>query len=258
MTEQSIVILSEDPLLLGAVQRAAAKVGSECVVADTPAAFVAAMDRTFPVWSLVDLATTGDWITAIEQCKLRPHSKQIPIHAVGGERDIRQREAAQRAGVDQLWTHAQLLVALDQVVAHHVQPPVNYPAGWDAPLSERARKGLEEFNRGDYFAQHEELEAAWIAETAPIREMYQGILQIGLAFYQIEHNNWQGAVKMFRRGLPKLRRLPAKCQGIDIAELRASAEAIHDEITALGPERLQEFDQRRFPRIRFADQAGEQ
>ena len=106
-----------------------------------------------------------------------------------------------------------------------------------------------EFNRGEYFEQHELLEATWLAESRPVREMYQGILQVGVAFLQIERNNWPGALKLLRRGLPRLRTLPPICQGIDIAAFRAAAEAIHAEITALGPERLGEFDQTYFPKI---------
>ena len=144
---------------------------------------------------------------------------------------------------------------LPQVVAHHLHPPVAYPEGWDAPLSDLARCGIEEFNHGEYFEQHELLEQAWLTEPRPIREMYQGILQVGVAFLQIQRNNWAGAVKMFRRGLPRLRTLPPICQGVDIAAFRASAEAIHWEVTDLGAARLGEFDQARFPHIVIQTQA---
>ena len=79
--------------------------------------------------------------------------------------------------------------------------------------------------------------------------MYQGILQVGVAFLLIQRGKWAGAVKMFRRGLPRLRGLPDICQGIHIAPLRAQAEAIHREITALGSDGLNRFDQSQFPKI---------
>ncbi len=129
----------------------------------------------------------------------------------------------------------------------------NEQEGWHAPLPELARLGLHEFNAGHYFEQHEHLEAAWRAEPRPVRALYQGILQVGLAFLQIERNNWRGAMKMFRRSLPRLNQLPPSCQGVQLAPLRATAEAIYNEIAALGPERLHEFDQRRFPQIEFED-----
>ena len=50
-------------------------------------------------------------------------------------------------------------------------------------------------------------------------------------------NNWGAAF------------LPARCQGIDLATFRAAAEAIHREVSELGPERLAEFDQHKFPQI---------
>jgi predicted metal-dependent hydrolase len=83
--------------------------------------------------------------------------------------------------------------------------------------------------------------------------MYQGILQVGVAFLQIERNNWSGALKMFRRGLPRLRTLPPICQGVDIAAFRSVAEQIHWEITAIGAERLHEFDRATFPRIALVE-----
>ena len=100
------------------------------------------------------------------------------------------------------------------------------------------------------------MELAWNEESRPVRAMYQGILQVGLAFLQIERDNWRGALKMFRRGLPRLREMPAECQGVDVAALRAAAETIHAEITALGPDRLHEFDRSRFPTIRFQNPYG--
>ncbi len=78
--------------------------------------------------------------------------------------------------------------------------------------------------------------------------MYQGILQMGVAFLQIERGNWAGAIKLMRRGLPRLRTLPPICQGLRIAAFRSAApNRSIAEITALGPERLGEFDRSRFP-----------
>ena len=110
-------------------------------------------------------------------------------------------------------------------------------------------KGIEEFNRGEFFEQHESLEAAWRAEPRPVRELYQGILQVGVACYQIEHGNLPGALKMFERGLRRLRQFAPECLGIDVSRLIAEAEHVRDEARRLGPERLDELDPRLFPRI---------
>lgn len=234
---------------LGDVIRAC---GGQPVLAETPDEFVAAVDRYFPVLALVDLNTPGEWELAIRRCKLRPHTAQTPLYAFGSHVEVDTLKRARQAGADHAWARSKMMEELVAVVQRHVQPPVTYPDGWDAPLSDLARQGIEEFNGGEYFEQHESLEKAWLAEPRPIREMYQGILQIGVAFLQIERENWAGAIKLLRRGLPRLRTLPPVCQGLDIASFRAAAEAVHAELLALGAERIGEFDRGRLPRIEAA------
>jgi Domain of unknown function (DUF309) len=46
----------------------------------------------------------------------------------------------------------------------------------------RLRRGIEEFNRGQFFEQHETLELEGIEEADPVRYLYQGILQVGVGF----------------------------------------------------------------------------
>jgi len=113
-------------------------------------------------------------------------------------------------------------------------------------------KGIEEFNRGEFFGQHETLVTAWRAEPRPVRGLYQGILQVGLACYQIEHGNLPGAQKMFERGLKRLRQFAPECRGIEVARLIADAERVWDEARRLGPGRLHELDRTLFPKITFA------
>jgi hypothetical protein len=225
--------------------------GGRSVVVETPEALVEAVDQHFPVLALLDLKTPGDWETAIRRCKMRPQTRQIPIYAFGSHVDVETLQRARRAGADHAWANSRMMAELVDVVDRHIHPRVRYPAGWDDALSDLARQGLEEFNRGEYFEQHEYLEEAWIAEPRAIRDMYQGILQVGVAFLQIERDNWAGALKMFRRGLPKLRTLPPICQGINVAEFRTVAEQIHVEISELGSERMAEFDRNRFPQIEY-------
>lgn len=245
----AVVILEADLFFLPRLTDVVRACAAFPVVTATPAEFLAAVDRHFPVVAFVDLATPGDWAAAIQRCKLRPHTRAVPIYAFGSHVDTATLQAARRAGVDHAWARSKFMAELPDIVVRCVHPPVVYPDGWDTPLGELARQGIAAFNHGEYFEQHEFLEAAWLAEGRPVREMYQGILQVGVAFLQIERNNWPGALKLLRRGLPRLRTLPPVCQGIDIAAFRAAAAAIHAEVTALGPERLGAFDQTHFPKI---------
>ena len=113
-------------------------------------------------------------------------------------------------------------------------------------------KGVQEFNRGEYFEQHETLETAWRAEPGPVRELYQGILQVGVACYQIERNNLPGALKLLERGLRRLRQFAPECLSLDVAQLIADAERVREEAQRLGPERLHEFDRALFPKVKSA------
>jgi predicted metal-dependent hydrolase len=114
-------------------------------------------------------------------------------------------------------------------------------------------QGIEQFNCGEFFEQHETLETAWRAEPLSVRELYQGILQVGVACYQIERGNLPGALKLFERGLRHLRRFAPGCLGIDVARLIADAEHLRDEAAQLGPERLRELDWALFPKIVLRD-----
>lgn len=249
--QPAVVCLETDLLFATRLQDVIVAQGGEAVITETPEAFVDAIDHYFPVLALVDLQTPGDWPLAIMRTKMRPHSRQIPLYAFGSHVDVDALQAARKAGADHAWARSKLVAELVTVVEQHLHPPVAYLDGWDDKLSDLARRGLQDFNQGEYFEQHEHLEAAWLAESRPIRLMYQGILQVGVAFLQIQRGNWTGALKMFRRGLPRLRTLPPVCQGVNIAAFRNAAEAIHAEVSALGPERLAEFDQCRFPQIEF-------
>lgn len=224
-------------------------VGAQPAMAERPETFVEAVDRYFPVLALVDLNTSGDWATAIARCKQRPHTRHVPIYAFGSHVEVETLKAARQAGADHAWARSRMMEELPTVVARYVDPPAREVDGCADVLNEEARLGIAAFNRGDYFDQHEHFEQAWLAEERPVREMYQGILQVGVAFLQIERDNWAGALKTFRRGLPRLRGLPPTCQGVDIASFRHAAEAIHLEVTQLGSDRLHEFDRSRFPRI---------
>lgn len=252
----AVVVLADDLFFVTRLMDVIRQVGGHPVVVENADGLVAAMDLHFPVLALLDLKTPGDWETAIQRCKLSPQNRQIPLYAFGSHVDTETLRRARKAGADHAWARSKMMEELVAVVQRYVTPPAREVEGSADPLSRAAVAGLLEFNRREFFEQHEYLELAWNEETRPVREMYQGILQVGVAFLQIERGNWRGALKLFRRGLPRLRELPAVCQGVDVAGLRTAAETIHAEVTALGPERLVEFDRSRFPVIHFENPYG--
>ena len=110
-------------------------------------------------------------------------------------------------------------------------------------------RGVAEFNAGRYFEAHETLEALWLAEPGDRRLLYQGILQVGVGLYHLRRGNYRGAVNVLGYGLDKLARLPDRCQGVDVASLRAAAAGWREQVIALGPDGLDAVDWARAPTI---------
>ena len=103
-------------------------------------------------------------------------------------------------------------------------------------------EGIEQFNRGEYFEQHETLELLWRAEAREVRRLYQGILQIGVAFHHLRRLNHHGTVYMLTRGSWYLAPFAPRCQNVDVDRLLADAARALTEVERLGPSRLTEFN----------------
>lgn len=119
----------------------------------------------------------------------------------------------------------------------------------DGPPAPALVEGIAQFNRGEYFEQHETLEAAWIAESDPVRYLYQGILQIGVGFHHLNRGNARGAAGLWAKGVALLDTFPSRCQGVDVAALIAATRRCLEELIRLGPDRLAEFDRTLIPTI---------
>src|ERR1700675_2991309 len=100
------------------------------------------------------------------------------------------------------------------------------PHWCDEPPPRLRLQGIEQFNRGEYFEQHETLELLWRAEPRDIRRLYQGILQIGVAFHHLRRRNHHGTVYMLTRGARYLAPFTPRCQGVDVARLVKDAAAV--------------------------------
>lgn len=116
--------------------------------------------------------------------------------------------------------------------------------------------GIEQFNRGEYFEQHETLEQLWIAEPREIRRLYQGILKIGVGFYKLRLGNYRGTVNHISGGIAYLERFSDTCLTVDVARLIREAREVHSRVVELGPERIGEFDLAVLPRVHIPDGAG--
>jgi predicted metal-dependent hydrolase len=109
--------------------------------------------------------------------------------------------------------------------------------------------GLEQFNRGEYFEQHESLEEIWIADGRQVRRLYQGILKVGVGFYKLRLGNYRGTVNHLRGGIAYLELFPDTCLGVEVARLISDARAVLARVEELGPQKIREFDLGTLPRI---------
>jgi predicted metal-dependent hydrolase len=119
----------------------------------------------------------------------------------------------------------------------------------DEPPPPLLLEGIEQFNRGEYFEQHETLELLWRAETREVRRLYQGILQIGVAFHHLRRLNYHGVIYMLTRGPRYLAPFAPRCQHVDVNRLLEAAGAARGEVERLGPARLAEFDWGLAPKV---------
>jgi uncharacterized protein len=118
-------------------------------------------------------------------------------------------------------------------------------------LPDLALKGIEEFNRGEFYECHEYLEEAWMQEPRRVRFLYQGILQVGVGFYHLQNGNWRGATGLLRNGTQRLKEFEPDTLGIDVARLVRESEWCLEELEDLGRERVREFDASKIPRVEF-------
>jgi uncharacterized protein len=119
-------------------------------------------------------------------------------------------------------------------------------------VPELVLKGIEEFNKGEFYECHEYLEEAWMQEPGRVRFLYQGILQVGVGFYHQRNGNWRGATGLLRNGTIRLKEFEPVTLGIDVARLIRRCERCLEELEELGRERVREFDQTRVPKVEWA------
>src|ERR687894_3090842 len=128
-------------------------------------------------------------------------------------------------------------------------------SGLEAPgkLPELALKGIEEFNRGEFYECHEYLEEAWMQEPGRVRFLYQGILQVGVGFYHLQNGNWRGATGLLRNGAVRLKEFEPVTLGLDVAKLVRESERCLLELEELGRERIGEFDRSGVPKVEWSE-----
>ncbi|MDX2138294.1 MAG: DUF309 domain-containing protein [Chloroflexota bacterium] len=187
--------------------------------------------------------------------KSSPATRRIPIVLVSG--DSARRSAALGQGANLALSPAELMQQLPTLLKQIARVP-------DPALMEQldcqcaeampadGLLSIEKFNASEYYAQHDLFEAMWMAESGPVRDLYRAILQVGVAYYQIMRGNGRGARKMLLRSLQWLALLPDRCQGVDVAQLRADAAAVRAELERVGDDGMAHFDRALLKPVKMA------
>jgi predicted metal-dependent hydrolase len=191
------------------------------------------------------------WIAAL---KSSPATRRLPILAFGAHVERQVLADAHSAGADAVVARSRFSRSLPDLIREYAaaQDRTALEDICAEPAPALVREGIALFNDGQYYKCHDALEEAWRAEEGPVRDLYRAILQVGIAYFQIQRGNYRGAVKMLLRVRQWLAPLPGVCQGVDVSQLREDTTQVYGALTALGPDQLDQFDEGLFGPIRLA------
>lgn len=212
------------------------------------------LSRLHPALILVDLDNSKvPWHRWLGLIKTSPATLRIPVLCFGAHKETTAIQTARNLGADVVVSRSRFVKTLPELIHKYArrQDYNDLEAACHQPLTDLAIQGLEEFNQRKYFEAHETLEEAWRLDQTTGRDFYRAVLQVAVAYLQIERRNYRGAIKMFLRLRQWLDPLPDICRGVDLAQLRIDVEKVYTTLVALGERRIEEFDQRLFRPIRY-------
>ena len=102
-------------------------------------------------------------------------------------------------------------------------------------------RGIEEFNREEFYACHDIFEAIWMEAGEPNRTFYQGILQISVGLYHLSDRNWRGAVVLLGEGIGRLAYYQPDYLEIDVENLLGQTSQLLKVLQEAGPEKITDF-----------------
>lgn len=257
-----IIALVGDDELRAPIRELADELDTDVIWSLDVAGVVSRVVELRPAVLLVDLRHDADrWPDIVRALKSNPATRRLAVIGFAKGLDDELRAAAEAVIFDEVFEAADdprggLLTSLPtRVKAYARQADDDLRAALEAPcqqpMPQLVYQALQEFNNGHYYEAHEDLEHAWMDEEHEVRNLYQGILQAGVAYYQIRRGNYWGAVKMFLRAFQWLSAMPDECHGIDVAKLRRDARQVWRELESLGPDNIEAFDSSLFQPVRY-------
>jgi predicted metal-dependent hydrolase len=95
---------------------------------------------------------------------------------------------------------------------------------------------VEQFNRGEFYACHDTLEALWMEAVDPERRFYQGLLQTAVAYYHLNNNNRRGCMILLGEANSKLADFLPTYAGWELQSLWQTNQSTLRHLSQLSPE----------------------
>lgn len=114
----------------------------------------------------------------------------------------------------------------------------------------RYLKGIEEFNRHNYFQAHEIWEDLWVGERGPEREFYQGLIQAAVALHHLSRGNLRGARTLWERSRAYLTPYGPRYLGVGLEALLIAMSSLFERLTDADADRFV-IDSTIVPQIRL-------
>jgi hypothetical protein len=208
------------------------------------AAFVRGIVERRPALMLVDVTSQQiPWERWTQILKTSAATRRIPIVAFGPHVETEVLERAKAAGADHVVSRGKLQASLAELIQKYarVVDLDALMAACDGVLSALAAEGVELLNSGGYYEAHESLEHAWLEAAELEGYLYRALLQVAVAYLQVDRGNYAGTVKMLLRVRQWLEPLPDQCRGVNVATLRRNVEEFSAAVDRAGPEGLSEM-----------------
>jgi hypothetical protein len=257
MRKAVIVLVGTDPW----VEQLQAQLAEPLVVIwqQQPQGYMNTLIDSLAALVLID-GELADWERWVIAPKVSPATRRIPMIVVSADQAVR--AAAPLLGVEAVIHAEELLRDPVRIISDFARlPDPQQQAELDCACAEAlpplAQEGVRRFNAGDYYRQHDLFEEQWVNTSGAVRDLYRAVLQVGVAYYQIQRGNYRGALKMLQRSVQWLVVLPDRCQGINIARLREDSFRVRAELERLGEMRFSEFDHSLLRGVEWVEAASE-
>jgi uncharacterized protein len=110
-------------------------------------------------------------------------------------------------------------------------------------------RGVELFNRQEFYEAHEAWEDGWKDELSDDRLLLQGLIQVAAGFYKLQVGAPNGTVKLLDHALLKLRKFSERSLGVDLAKLLPSVEQWRAQAAQMVQEKRAAYDPAALPKI---------